>query len=40
MSNTYYRQECRELSGKYHEIIREFHIIWRVVTLSIVNTSV
>jgi len=27
-------EECRELSGKCHGIVREFHIAWRVVTLK------
>jgi len=26
-------EECREPSGKCHGIVREFHIVWRVVTL-------
>ena len=26
-------EECREPSGKCQGIVREFHIVWRVVTL-------
>ena len=28
-------EECRKPSGKCQGIIREFHIVWRVVTLNI-----
>jgi len=27
-------EECRELSGKCQGIVREFYIVWRVVTLN------
>ena len=27
-------EECRKLSGKCHGIVREFHIVWRVVTVK------
>jgi len=37
MSNTSHGQECREPSGKCHGIVREFHIVRRVVTLSIAS---
>jgi len=29
-------EECCEPSGKWQGIVREFHIVWRVVTLKIV----
>jgi len=32
--------ECRELSRKCQRIVREFHIVWRVVTLYYSNSSV
>ena len=28
-------EECCELSGKYHGIVREFCIVWRVVSLVV-----
>ena len=34
MSNTWHGQQCCELSGKCPGIVREFHIVWRVVTLN------
>ena len=37
--NTLHGQECREPSGKCHGIVREFHIVSRVVTLVIIFYS-
>ena len=37
--NTLHGQECCEPSGKCRGIVREFHIVWRVVTLVIIFYS-